>query len=146
MKTLTNLVMNADIGKGVMNGSLAGVACGVIMIVLNQVTGAFPFENSLLHNLIAFSVGGALYGVLSGVIMSLLSGKLSFSDRVLAVAVSVSIWTLLRTIGAMLAGLDPLRFHSDTSQTVQGLVFSILLGLILGSIWKSEKKEHDLAS
>jgi len=129
--------MEEGIGRGIITGIIAGAVCGVGMIALNHITGAFNFESSLRHNLAAFAIGGALFGILSGGIVSLVSGYLPFGKVANAVIVSVVVWTLLRTVGAGLAGLDPFRFHSDISQTYQGLGFSILLGVVLGFALKS---------
>ena len=55
---------HVDLKKGIMLGALAGIIWGWIALSVNAVTGAFQFENTLLHLLIIFAAGGAIFGII----------------------------------------------------------------------------------
>lgn len=123
-------------GKGILLGALAGVACGWLVIAFNMFSGVAEFENGFISNALAFSTGGGLFGVIVGGLMTLLEGRLPFSGTLSkTVSISVGIWLILRLGGTLLSMNDPQRFHPDFAQTLQGLLFAVALGLILGVLW-----------
>lgn len=125
--------------KGIGLGFLSGVATGWISIALNSLTGVFRFESGLLLNIVTFSIGGAVFGIVVGAFMALLGDLLPLKDLVSkAISISAGLWLLLRFTGFLLSLNNPVRYHGDFSQTLQGFTLAIILGAILGILWKSE--------
>lgn len=125
--------------KGIGLGAISGILGGLIAILLNQITGVFVFESSLASNLVTFSIGGAVFGVVTGGFMALIGDRLPFRSFVLrGVVVSGGIWMLLRFSGYLMAANEPERYHSDNAQTLQGFTLAIILGAILGTLWGSK--------
>jgi hypothetical protein len=123
-------------------GVIAGVLWGWAALGVDYITGVFPLESSIAHNLAAFTIGGALLGVVAGGILALLGGVLPFkSELVKAVAVSLGLWLLLRLGGTLLSGMDHHRYHQEVSQSVQGFILAGVMGVFLGLLWKKKQKE-----
>ena len=111
-------------------------------MAVNVVSGAFAFENSLMHNLISFAIGGAVFGIVVNGFLGLLQRLLPFKSILLnAVLLSVVFWLMLRIGGAMLSSVEPDRYHIITAQSIQGFVLAIIMGFILGTLWKINRKE-----
>ena len=111
-------------------------------MAVNNLTGISPFEMGFVHNLVTFSVAGAVFGVVAGGFLSLFEGMLPFRRVFLkAPIVSVSIWLVLRGTGVALSGMRPLRYHISNPESLQGLALAVVLGLILGALWKREDPE-----
>ena len=131
-----------DWKKGVILGTIAGVIWGWVAMAVNVVSGAFAFENSLMHNLSSFAIGGAVFGVVVNGFLGLLQRLLPFKSILLnAVLLSVVFWLMLRISGAMLSSVEPDRYHIITAQSIQGFVLAIIMGFILGTLWKVNRKE-----
>ncbi|MEE8185202.1 MAG: hypothetical protein V3T96_02235 [Thermodesulfobacteriota bacterium] len=123
--------------RGVGSGVVAGIIWGWVAMVLNTISGVFPFESSLFHNLISFSVGGAVIGIVVGVFLAITSKWLPFKGFFTkAVFVSTSIWILLSIGGFLLSAMSPWRYNALGVQAFQGLVLALILGCILGTVWK----------
>ncbi len=109
------------------------------MIAINLLSGVAEFENGFISNALAFSTGGGLFGLIAGGFMALLEERLPFAGVFAkTVSISVAIWLILRLGGGLLSMNDPQRFHPDFSQTLQGLLFAVVLGLILGGLWSGK--------
>ena len=131
-----------DWKRGITLGVLAGIVWGWVAMAVNAVSGAFAFENSLMHNLISFAIGGAVFGIVVNGFLGLLQRLLPFKSILLnAVLLSVVFWLMLRIGGAMLSSVEPDRYHIITAQSIQGFVLAIIMGFILGTLWKINRKE-----
>lgn len=129
---------SADLRRSIITGILAGGTWGWVALIVNAISGAFPFEGGLLHNLITFTLGGAVFGVVAGAFLNLLQAWLPFKSIISrAVFISSAIWVILRVGGTFLSSACPVRYHRVTAQTVQGLMLSVLLGLMLGLLWRT---------
>lgn len=126
-----------DLKKIVIFGALTGIAWGWLAMAVNIVTGVFAFENALLHNLTAFAIGGAVFGIVASGFLSLLQGWLPFkSNLTKAVYIAVSLWIILFIGGYGLATVEPDRFVFEYHQGIQGLALALVLGAMLGYFWK----------
>ena len=131
-----------DWKRGIMLGAVAGIIWGWVAMAVNAVSGAFAFENSLMHNLISFAVGGAVFGIVVNRFLGLLQRLLPFKSILLnAILLSIVFWLMLRIGGAMLSSVEPDRYHIITAQSIQGFVLAIIMGFILGTLWKINRKE-----
>ena len=131
-----------DWKKGIILGAIAGVIWGWVAMAVNAVSGAFAFENSLMHHLISFAVGGAVFGIVVNGFLGLLQRLLPFKSILLnAILLSIVFWLMLRVGGAMLSSVEPDRYHIITAQSIQGFVLAIIMGFILGTLWKINRKE-----
>ncbi|MBI5192457.1 MAG: hypothetical protein HZA08_03315 [Nitrospirae bacterium] len=129
---------SVDLRRGIITGILAGGTWGWVALIVNAVSGAFPYEGGLLHNLITFTLGGAVLGVVAGAFLNLLQAWLPFKNIISsAVFISSSLWVILRVGGTFLSSACPARYHLVTAQTVQGLMLSVMLGLMLGLFWRT---------
>ncbi len=132
---------NGNLKNGIIVGSLSGIVWGLVAIPVNLITGVFPFEENLLREVITFSFGGAIFGMVIGGFLSLIGKRLPFkSSSLKAISVSVAIWSILRIGGVLLSYSNPERFLPDRDQTIQGFVMAIVLGLILATFWNIVKK------
>ena len=131
-----------DWKRGITLGVLAGIVWGWVAMAVNVVSGAFAFENSLMHNLISFAIGGAVFGIVVNGFLGLLQRLLPFKSILLnAILLSIVFWLMLRIGGAMLSSVEPDRYHIITAQSIQGFVLAIIMGFILGTLWKINRKE-----
>ena len=129
-----------DWKKDIMLGAIAGIVWGWIALSVNAATGAFPFENTLLHLLIIFAAGGAIFGIIVSGFLSLLKERLPFENIFIkAVMVSLVLWIILRGGGTLLSSIEPERYHPETAQSIQGFILAIVMGCILGILWKINK-------
>jgi hypothetical protein len=127
--------------KGICLGILSGIVWGWVSILVNYITGVFPFEESLLKEVITFSFGGAIFGMVIGGFMFLIGDRLPFKSLLPnAIFISMAVWLVLRIGGVLLSYNDPGRFHPDAAQTLQGFMLAIVLGLILTTFWNIGKK------
>ncbi len=127
--------------KGICLGILSGIVWGWVSILVNYITGVFPFEESLLKEVITFSFGGAIFGMVIGGFMSLIGDRLPFKSLLPnAIFISMAVWLVLRIGGVLLSYNDPGRFQPDAAQTLQGFMLAIVLGLILTTFWNIGKK------
>jgi len=116
---------------------LAGVVWGWVAMAVNNLTGVSPLEMGLAHNLITFSMAGAVFGLVAGGVLTIVEKRLPTRSVVLkAAGVSASIWLLLRSAGVVLSMLQPVRYHVSTPESVQGFALALFLGCILGVLWK----------
>lgn len=133
--------MNTSMKRFVVAGMLGGIVWGWVAMALNSATGAFEFEGSFVHDLITFAVGGAVFGTIVAGFLCLVGDIIPFRNRLLrAVLVSTSLWLLLKTGGTLLSHMDHERYHLVTSQTLQGLFLSMILGCIMWLLWKKDAK------
>lgn len=130
-----------NLKKGICLGILSGIVWGWVSILVNYITGVFPFEESLLKEVITFSFGGAIFGMVIGGFMSLIGDRLPFKSLLPnAIFISMAVWLVLRIGGVLLSYNDPGRFHPDVAQTLQGFMLAIVLGIILSTFWNIGKK------
>jgi len=130
-----------DWKKGIMLGAIAGIVWGWIALAVNAATGAFPFENTLLHLLIIFAAGGAIFGIIVSGFLSLLKERLPFKNIFIkAVMVSLVLWIILRGGGTILSSIEPDRYHPETAQSIQGFILALIMGCILGTLWKINRR------
>jgi len=126
--------------KGIVLGFISGILCGWFLIALNELTGVFVLEESLAFNMVTFAAGGAVFGIVAGSFTALLEKRLPFNGTLFkGILVSTGLWIVLRLGGYMLSLNDAERYHADIGQTVQGFAFAIMLGVVLGSLWKMER-------
>src|SRR3972149_8033038 len=69
-----------DWKRGITLGVLAGIVWGWVATAVNAVRGAFAFENSLMHNLISFAIGGAVFCIVVNRFLGLLQRLLPFKS------------------------------------------------------------------
>ena len=132
---------HGNLKKGICLGILSGIVWGWVSILVNYITGVFPFEESLLKEVITFSFGGAIFGMVIGGFMSLIGDRLPFKSLLPnAIFISMAVWLVLRIGGVLLSYNNPGRFHPDAAQTLQGFMLAIVLGLILTTFWNIGKK------
>ncbi len=132
---------HGNLRKGICLGILSGIVWGWVSILVNYVTGVFPFEESFLHEVITFSFGGAIFGMVIGGFMSLIGKRLPFKSSLPnAIFISMAVWLILRIGGVLLSYSNPGRFNADTAQTLQGFVMTIVLGIILATFWNMGEK------
>lgn len=132
---------HGNLKKGICLGILSGIVWGWVSILVNYITGVFPFEESLLKEVITFSFGGAIFGMVIGGFMSLIGDRLPFKSPLPnAIFISMAVWLVLRIGGVLLSYNNPGRFHPDAAQTLQGFMLAIVLGLILTTFWNIGKK------
>lgn len=132
---------HGNLKKGICLGILSGIVWGWVSILVNYITGVFPFEESLLKEVITFSFGGAIFGMVIGGFMSLIGDRLPFKSLLPnAIFISMAVWLVLRIGGLLLSYNSPARFHPDAAQTLQGFVLAIVLGFILTTFWNIGKK------
>jgi hypothetical protein len=111
-------------------------------MAVNTITGAFPPGEGLLFNLTTFAIGGAVFGIVVGGFLVIARDMLPFRSLLpKAVMVSVCLWVVLRIGGTLLSGIAPWRYHTVLTQTVQGFFLAILMGLLLGVLWKKLIKD-----
>ncbi len=123
---------------------LSGALWGLISLLFNTFTGAFVLEAGVVHDLVTFALGGALFGLVTGGILSVAQGFLpGWGLTKKAVAISLVIWFALSGAGIVLSLLRPIRYHFELGQTLQGLFLAAVLGLILGSFWKMGLKASE---
>ncbi len=134
---------NSELKEALWMGVIAGVLWGWTALGVDYITGAFQIESTIAHNLSAFTIGGALLGVVAGGLLALVGRFLPFKGELLkAVVVSLGLWLLLRLGGMLLSGMDHHRYHQEVSQTVQGFILAGVMGLFLGLLWKKKLKEN----
>ena len=122
---------------------LSGVVWGWISMAVNRATGIFQFEASFTRDLAAFSFGGMVFGAVCGGLLSVAWDYIPFKGALAkAVFTSTSLWIVLRLGGAALSTMDPSRYHVITAQTLQGLVLAVVLGVVMGLMWKRDIKAH----
>lgn len=133
---------NLEIRRGIKIGLLSGAIGGVVALLVNALTGVFPLESTLMHNLAAFMIGGALFGVIAGGFMAILGNVLPVGNLIVKAAlVSAVLWLVVRAGGVVLTLINHHRFHIDASQSIQGFCIAIIMGLIMGLLWKKNQKE-----
>ena len=134
---------NSELKEALWMGVIAGVLWGWTALGVDYITGAFEIESTIAHNLSAFTIGGALLGVVAGGLLALVGRFLPFKSELLkAVVVSLGLWLLLRLGGMLLSGMDHHRYHQELSQSVQGFILAGVMGLFLGLLWKKKLKEN----
>ena len=123
-------------------GALAGACLGLVALVVNTVSGISALENGFAGNLIAFTVGGAIFGLVASGFLSLLKEWLPFKSIYLkAVIVATGLWATLEAGGIVLSFIQPDRYHFQAAQLLQGLALSIVLGGLLGLFWKLKSRK-----
>ena len=127
--------------KGIVSGVVAGIVWGWISMVVNSISGAFPFEHSFFFNVVIFSISGAIFGVIVSEFLVLIGERLPFK-RILpkAIMVSTSFWLLLRSGGIVLSIMMPDRYHPEIPQAIQGFFLSVILGVLVSLLWDKETK------
>lgn len=118
-------------------GAIAGVLWGWLCYLANYLSGIFPFEGSFAHNMLAFTFGGVVFGIVASGLLYVAGRYLPFRQILYrAVCVSVSLWIVLRLTGDFLSIMEPERYHLVTPETVQGFLLALALGAILGTVLK----------
>lgn len=120
---------------GLITGIIAGTLWGMLSMVVNGITGVFPFEQTVGYNLIVFATGGAVFGVVVGALLSVGWRAIPFrSVLAKALAVSLFVWTVLRVGGLVLSHMNPYRYHAVFVEAVQGLVLAAMLGIVMAMV------------
>lgn len=131
----------ADWKRTIFFGAIAGILWGWVAMTANTVTGAFPFEQSLLQHLVTFAVGGAIFGIVVSGFLTLLQEWLPFKNNLTAsIFIATMIWIVLFIGGYGLALADADRYHFNVPQAVQGLIMAVILGSFIGFSWKIKEK------
>jgi len=118
-------------------GAIAGALWGWLCYLANYMSGIFPFEGSFAHNMLSFTFGGVVFGIVTSGILAVAGRFLPFRRLLYrAVFVSASVWIVLILAGDMLSMMEPGRYHLVTPQTVQGFLLALALGAILGMLLK----------
>ena len=123
-------------------GILSGVVWGLISLVVNHITGAFEFEAGFAALVMSFTFAGAVFGVVVAGLMQLLEGKLPFKNPMPnAVMVSTGLWFIFRVAGVFLSTMEPERYHVITLETFQGLILSIVLGILTAVFFRAADRQ-----
>ncbi|MEK7313853.1 MAG: hypothetical protein AAB065_05190 [Deltaproteobacteria bacterium] len=119
-----------DLGSGV----IAGIIWGwIAMAVVAMTMGGL--ENGMLRNLVSFSVGGAVFGIAAGGLLTLTHDWLPFKSSFgKAVLLTTFMWLALRVGGLLLSSIDSFRYHAASMETVRGLMLAVLMGCVLGTL------------
>ncbi|MEK6591075.1 MAG: hypothetical protein AABZ11_10400 [Nitrospinota bacterium] len=129
--------------RGIGSGMAAGIVWGFAAMAVNAITGVFPVEHDLLHNITAFTTGGAIFGIVTGGLLTLIHDRLPFRTFVSnAVLITTFIWLILRIGGFLLSSVNPMRYHAELPATIQGFTLAVLMGGILGivcQIWQKSE-------
>ncbi len=135
--------MNSDLMEwkwGIFYGFAAGVLWGWVTIAVNTLSGAFLFEQGLVNTLLTFSVGGAFFGVVTGGFLMLTRDRIPFKGIIpKAILISTGLWFTLRLTGFIMSTVAPDRYHFVPTQTLQGIGLAVILGGILGTLWKIKR-------
>ncbi|MBI5493117.1 MAG: hypothetical protein HY893_09305 [Deltaproteobacteria bacterium] len=130
--------MERSLSNSITAGAISGIIWGWLALAVNSFTGVFPLEAGFLSALASFTIGGAVFGVASAGFLFAAARLIPFRSVVFkAIAVSTSIWIVLRAGGAVLSGMEPGRYHFNAPEALQGLLLAVLLGAVLGLFWKS---------
>ncbi len=125
--------------QSIVTGVSAGVVWGWLAMAANSLTGIYPFEASFAHNLVAFTFGGAIFGAVAGGFLNAAGPFLPLRGTLSkAVLICASLWVILRLGGAMLSVMEPHRYHVLTPETLQGFALALMLGTLMGFMWKKE--------
>ena len=125
---------------GIFYGFAAGVLWGWVTIAVNTISGAFLFEQGPVNTLLTFSVGGAFFGVVTGGFLMLTRDRIPFKGIIpKAILISTGLWFALRLAGFIMSTVAPDRYHPDSIQTIQGIGMAVVLGGILGTVWKIKR-------
>ena len=120
-------------------GMIAGVMWGWFAMLINYFSGAFPFEAGLLHNMVSFGTGGAVFGIIVSGLMNLAFMRLPFKKPLSKLMfLSVSVWFLMWFSVSSLSLVVPERYHMEIAQSLQGLLLSLMLGGLLGVLWNKK--------
>lgn len=123
------------------NGIITGVLWGLIAMGVNSITGIHPFEYGILHNLITFTTGGAIFGIVAGGIFTLLHNRLPFKTSFSkAVLLTTCLWMILNMGGLLLSSDNPMRYHVEVPATIQGFALAVLMGVIMGAMLQLRQK------
>ncbi len=117
-------------------GAIAGALWGWLCYLANYLSNVFPFEGSFAHNIMAFTFGGVVFGVVTSGILFVAGRFLPFGLIYKAIFVSASVWVVLRLGGDMLSMMEPDRYHLVTPESMQGFLLALALGAILGTLLK----------
>jgi len=129
--------MERSLKQAVLAGVTAGIIWGWVSMAVNSLTGIFPFESTFAHNLVSFTFGGAIFGIVAGALMAVAGPVLPLRRAIpKAVLICGSLWVILRLGGAMLSVMEPHRYHVLTPETLQGFALALVLGALLGFTWK----------
>jgi hypothetical protein len=135
--------MNSDLMEwkwGIFYGLAAGILWGWVTITVNTLTGAFLFEQGLGHTLLTFSTAGAFFGVVTAGFLMLTRNRIPLKGIIpKAILISTGLWFALRLTGFILSSVSPGRFHFVLTQTLQGIALAVVLGGILGTMWKVKR-------
>jgi len=124
-------------------GVMGGILWGWMILLLNNLTHAFHTEQGIFYNIFIFPAGGALLGALVAIMTELFYELIPFPGLTYKIVfVSVAIWTLLRIGGSILSLIKPERYHQSMPATIQGFVFAILMGLLIGFFMARKMKSQ----
>lgn len=130
-------IQSIDWRRGIVLGSITGAIWGLIALMVNALSRAFPFEFGLFHNLITFAIGGAIFGIVVSGFLSLLEGWLPFKGITSkTVYIATTLWVILFLGGYLLATVNPERYTFEIHQGLQGLILAVIFGLFLGTLWE----------
>src|SRR3990172_5030171 len=122
--------------RGIGSGVVAGIAWGLLSLAIHTVTGISSVEHSILYNIFPFTIGGGIFGILSGGLLALIHDRLPFKTFLgKAVMLTSLIWLMLHVGGFLLSMIDSGRYHYSSREAVHGLMLAVLLGGILGVVW-----------
>src|SRR4030066_965753 len=92
--------MERSLKQAVLAGVTAGIIWGWVAMAANSVTGIFPFESTFAHNLVSFTFGGAIFGIVAGALMAGAGPALPLRPTLpKAVLICGSLWVVLRLGG-----------------------------------------------
>ena len=129
--------MERSLKQAVLAGVTAGIIWGWVSMAVNSLTGIFPFESTFAHNLVSFTFGGAVFGIVAGALMAVAGPVLPLRRTIpKAVLICGSLWVVLRLGGAFLSVMDAHRYHVLAPEMLQGFALALVLGTLLGFTWK----------
>lgn len=128
-----------DLKRGISVGVYGGMVWGLVVLTVSSYLKFFAFDFTILHDIPVFITGGAMFGLIVGAFMEILGERLPFDGTVAkGVVLSVAIWLTFFIPGIFLHIVMPERYTVDIPLHIQGLFLAIILGIIIGTLWKKE--------
>lgn len=133
--------MNSIIKGGILSGVVAGIIWGWFTMAVNAVTGVFAFEGTLTHNIVTFAAAGAVFGIVTGVVLAVGGRFIPVRSMVAkGVVISTALWLVLRIGGVALSAMEPHRYHLLTTEFFQGILLAVVLGAFIGVLGRGSAR------
>ncbi len=126
-----------DLKRGISIGAYGGMVWGLVVLGVSAYLKFFAFDFTILHDIPIFMAGGAGMGLIVGAFMEVLGERLPFEGAVAkGIVLSVAIWLVFFIPGVFLHLIKPDRYTVEIPLHIQGLFLAMVLGMIIGGLWK----------